>query len=748
LIHGTITDSLTGDPLPSAHVREAGTTRGTITSPSGQYALHLAPGMHRIVVSMIGYRPDTTDVTISGTTALNVRLRASDIVLPEIVVTGEDPAVEIIRRAIDRKRHWISKLGSYQMDAFTRQVIHRDTAIASVTESYTRGYWQQGDTLREVVLQRRQTANVPGSFNFASVGRIINFNDDEVRFFGYAFVGPTAPDALDYYTVHLVRTHHDRGHDIFEIALAPRSRVTPLFRGTIHIADESYALMGVDVEPNEAFQIPFVKEKHLRYKQQFAQYQDDIWLPIDIRIMADVRIGMVGISIPRFGFEQTSVITEYSINPQLPDSLFRRSRLVVDSSATHTDSSFWASHVVLPLTPAERHAYASLDSAQSLEVQFRPGGVTMTLGGDAGPATALLQYADLSFNRVEGLHLGIQYDEAVLPVLSARAGVAYACSRKSTSYAFGGSVFTSAAHTLGISVDGYRKVECRPEAGFYGPLLNSLTSLLFKNDYPDYYAAEGWRTSLLFAPSRRISTSLTFVNELHSALANATEYSLFSRSRSYRANEPIAEGMLRSLVLTMRLGEAAVPLNLATRDAIELTWEYSSPHFARSGFDFTRLEGCATLTVPTFSRSTLFSPGFVFRIAGGISSGTLPLQRSFTLESASSWIGPVGVMRGMEVKEFSGTSYVAVNAEHNFRSLPFLALGIPFLYERSIEFIVHGGTARTWNRGALPLLTASGWYGEVGFGINRLFDLLRADCTWRLTSPTGFRFTLSLAQIL
>jgi hypothetical protein len=748
IVHGTVSDVSTHEPLPAAHVRIAGSARGTITSPSGEYTLQLDAGTYTFIASMIGYRPETTLVVLSATTVVNHRLQSIDIVLPEVVVTNEDPAVEIIRRAIARKRQWINSLASYQMEAFTRQVLRRDTAIASVTESFTRGYWQQGDTLREVVLQRRQTANIPQSFNFASVGRIINFNDDEVRFFGFAFVGPTAPSALDEYEVHLKRTFRDRGGNVFEIALTPRRRTTPLFRGTIHIADESYALMGVDVEPNEAFQIPFVKEKHLRYRQQFALYQNEIWLPIDIRITADAAIGMVGISFPRFGFEQTSVITDYTINPQLPDSVFHKARLVIDSSAVRTDTTFWASHEVLPLTSEETTAYKSLDSTQSLDVQFKPGSITLQLS-DGGSATGtLLKYADVSFTRVDGLNLGAQYNETVMPILDVHTGFTYAFARKGGSYSIGGTLFSSESRIIGIGADGYRKSARRPEAGYFGSLVNTFTTLLHKNDYPDYYLVEGWQTSLVVAPSNRFRASFGFVNEVHTSLPVASEYSFFYRSRNFRPNDAIAEGKMRSLVLSMRYGEAPAPLNLVSRNVLELSIEYSSPQFAGSSFDFTRLEANGTLVVPTSSGSALMNPGFTFKVAVGMSGGTIPLQRAFMLESASSSMGPFGVMRAMEVKEFGGTEYVACNVEHNFRSLPFLALGIPFLYERSIEFIIHAGTARAWNRSALPVRDSGGWYSEAGFGVNRLLDLLRADCTWRFTNPTGFRFTLSVAQIL
>jgi phenylpropionate dioxygenase-like ring-hydroxylating dioxygenase large terminal subunit len=158
------------------------------------------------------------------------RMRPSDIVLPEVVVTAEDPAIGIIRRAIANKQRWIDRLASYEMQAFTRQTIYRDTAVAAINESFTKGYWQKGDTLREIVTQKRQTANVQPSFNFASVGRMLNFSDDRINFVGYTFVGPTAVDALDYYDYKLLRTRSAGGNDVYEIRMIPRTLTAPAVR--------------------------------------------------------------------------------------------------------------------------------------------------------------------------------------------------------------------------------------------------------------------------------------------------------------------------------------------------------------------------------------------------------------------------------------------------------------------------------------------------------------------------------------
>lgn len=762
VVSGIVLDANANERLASANIRVVGTSQGTVANAEGAYRLLLWPGKRIIIVSSLGYKPDTLHLMLTMDEVRNVALTPSDIILPEVVVSSEDPAIEIIRRAIASKRQWIERLKSFEMDAFTRQVLKRDTSIASITESFTKGYWQQGDTLREIIKQKRQTENIKSEFNFASVGRILNFNDDEIRFIGYSFVGPTAVDALDYYDYKLQRTRTSFGKEIHEIKMIPRTRTTPLFEGIINIAGDSYALMGVDVQPNEAFSLPFVKEKSLRYRQQFGLHESAYWMPADIRIDVSATISVIGISIPRITFSQTSVVSNYAINPTIPDSIFRKQRLTVDSLAITTfDSTLWRGSSVLPLTREEEQAYKMLDSTQTLDVQFRRGGFSFGLGVGEENSLSLFKYLDFSFNRVEGFHLGGKIEaDGLSTILNLRTATAYGFSDKRMKYNVGATIFTSPQRKLGFGVDVYRKIDHRPDAGYYGVFYNSLTSLLAKNDYQDYYQAVGWRTFIAFKPSNKYRGELSFTSEDHSSVQQNSDISLFAHSRSYRINPPIKDGRLRSLRFDARIGEDALPFEIIRRNSIELHTEYSNSNIG-SDFRFNRIWGKGTLTVPTLSRSLLFPQALTLRLSAGTSDGNVPSQRLFDLESASSGYAPFGVMRAMNVKEFSGTSYVALNAEHNFRSVPFLALGIPFLYENNIEFIVHSSVARTsgepiftvtpfdirYPNSTFPTNITNGWYSEIGFGFSRIFDLLRADFTWRLSAPGNFRFTLGVANL-
>jgi hypothetical protein len=752
LLRGSVADAASGDPLPAATVRILGTDRGTITNSRGEYLLRLGPEPRILVFSYLSYQSETLRVALGTDSAAAIRLRPSPVVIPEVLVLAEDPALEIIRQAIEHKRSWMNRLGSYQFEAFTRQVLRRDTAIASISESYTTGYMRSGDTLREIVRQKRQTKNLSAGENMAAVRRMVNFNEDRVTLFtinvnrtpsSYMFVGPTALDALEYYDYKLLSTSAVNGVDLYTIAVTPKSRVTPLFSGTITIADGTFAVMGVDLKPNETLAIPFLRNIDLRYRQQFALHDSIFWMPADIRIDGGFSVSIVGFSLPRIGVEQTSSIYDYALNVPVPDSIVRRRQVTVDSAAATYDEAFWKSHEVLPLTPEEALAYGSIDSTQTLDKQFEPKGPLSALG--EGGLSALFEHGTFRFDRVEGFFLGVHGKTDKIPHVSlyGEAGVGF--SDNLGKFKAGAVLYATRARTFGAGAEVYRSLERFPDGGYYGDVVNSLTALLDKNDYNDYFYAHGYRAYLTARAGRRIAAEASFLSEQHYTAFVTTQYGLFNGNDPFRVNPPAAEGLLRSVRLDLRLGPEAEPLGIASRTAIELSAERSSPSLGSSEFDFARYQGTAELSVETFAGGLLFPPMLHVLLGGGTSSGTLPPQRMFTLDARTSGYAPFGVLRGSRVREFGGDAYVMLSLEHNFRSIPFLALDIPFLYRNSIELVTHAAFAQAW-RG--PVSTTNGWYSEAGIGLARIFDILRADLTWRFRDPARFYVTLGISTLL
>lgn len=750
-LRGSVSDISSGDSLSAANIRILGSSRGTMTNSVGFYSLRIETGSQIVVYSYLGYEPDTLRIDSDRDTVYHARLRPSPLQFPEVVVLAEDPALEIIRKAIANKRLWMQKLKSYSFEAFTRQVLRRDTAIASIMEAYSSGFMATGDTLREIVKQKRQTENIPMEGNLAAVRRVVNFNEDEIRLLtarvqnrptAFTFVGATAPNALEYYDYKLLSTARVSGLEVYRIAMSPKTRLRPLFKGTITIADGTFAVMGVDLEPNEALAFPFTKDIVLRYRQEFALYDSIFWMPTNVRITGGVSVSFIGMSMPRIGIDIASTLTDYAINITIPDSIRQKPRLSVDSSAVVYDSTFWSENEVLPLTNEEATAYRTLDSTQTLAKQFAPRGPLVTMGSGSG--LGFLKYFDGRFNRVEAVFLGgkIDIDSATSFLdLHARAGIGFGDKRFKGEV--GATLYPISTRKVGVHAEVYRRLDLISDGGFYGPLHNSLTGLLYKNDYSDYFLTNGWRISVIGKPIKMVRSELSYINEQHSTLFAVTDYSLFNRNATYRPNPPIADGMMRSLRLDVRLGEPRVAFDLIIPDAVDVSVEHSTPSFLKSDFRFTRYSGTLTYSVETFGKDMFFAPVLRIRLTGGGGSGTLPPQRNFIVESRSSGFAPFGVLRGAREREFSGDRFAMLAVEHNFRSLPFLALNIPFLYRNNIEMIIHGAAAQSWG----GLTTTRGWYYEAGIGISRIFDVFRMDLSYRFNDPARFYFTIAVASI-
>jgi len=757
--HGKVLDEETGLPLPGVTFRVLQTGRGTVSGGDGAFLLTLPPGSYTIVVSSVGYLADTLSIALRSSLQQTIKLKPAPVVLQEVLVEAEDPGVGIIRRAIANKKKWMDLLQSYEFDAYTKQILRRDTSIASITESYTRGYWRRDDGLREVIHQRRQTENIPAAQNFTIVGQILNFNEDNIRLGGYTFVGPTAPDAPENYEFKLERIYEWRGVRVYEISLKPKSILKPLFDGTISIADSTYAVMRVNVKPNEAFRFPFIRGLTVNYQQRFSLFDQVFWMPVDISIQAGAELDFPGIAMPPFRLEHRSVLYEYRINPAISDSIFELRRITVDSAANKMDTTFWQANQVLPLTAVEEVAYRTLDSTQTLEKQFRPRGI---LASVSTVFESPIRFLDWRFNRVEGLFAGGRWkrDSVLTPWTQVVVGAGYGFSDKVWKWDFSLTHRILRRPFLSAGIQAYRRLDHRPDENFFSTFIITLGSLIRKNDYRDYYRASGWNSFIDFQPWRFLSLQLGYRSENQKSVANNTDFSLFSRNLRYRWNPTIHDGDLSSLELSIALrrprrGRFVTVGGFRPEDPLlRLKVEHSAPGLG-SNFDFTRYAFVISFRQPTFLSGLLFAPQLNLRVAGGTARGVLPPQRLFDLESRYTGTGPFGVLRTLRVKEFSGDRYLSASVEHNFRSLPFHWLGLRYLERKQIELIISGALGRTWLTGRtasqLPFVvrTTDGWHKEAGFAISRIFGLLRADFTWKLGKDAGesFFFSLSLADI-
>lgn len=98
-LSGTVSDSITGQPLAGASVYLANTTFGSSTNNNGMFQLTNIPnGSYQLMVSFIGYQTLTKTIDVSKNASLALRLNPQSQEMEEVVVTNKKIKKQIQNR--------------------------------------------------------------------------------------------------------------------------------------------------------------------------------------------------------------------------------------------------------------------------------------------------------------------------------------------------------------------------------------------------------------------------------------------------------------------------------------------------------------------------------------------------------------------------------------------------------------------------------------------------------------------------
>jgi hypothetical protein len=761
---GFVSDNETKQPLLGASIRLLESSQGTTTNLEGAYRILLAPGSHQIAFSYIGFCSDTLDVQVDSIAVQrDVFLQPTTVNMPEVVVIGnkQDPAEEIILEAIARKHQILSQLQSYRFDAYTKTEARiknpkkekPDTIIAALFETQTSCSWKAPDLYKEVITARRQSANFMPEQNMFTVDKIPNLNDDIIALDRYSVIGPTAENALEYYTYKMVDTLAMDNYRVFRIRVTPKNNLKPLFDGIISIADKSYMVMQVDVRGNEILDLSPMIDVHLQ--QQFALFENKFWLPVESKLKFRIEISFP--MVPEMNIEQYSLMHNYEINTELDGSLFDNFQIAVLPTADRVDTSYWQNVNMLPLTNEETAAYQQLDSLVTHAGFFSHAIMALANFSLPWKELKLTSFSDFfHFNRVEGAYLGAGLTtNELLPQSTITLRTGYAFAEKRGKYAVDIERYLSDRKIYSVGAGVYRKTSFREGEEFLSRGDITLLALLEKDDPVDYFEVTGWSLYSHVRPCASSSVEIRFLDEQHSSLTKTTDFSILYGSDKFRSNQPVIGGKLRSGSISFTYDTRKFLMSGMFDDYdrsqnsiwCTLKVEYSDKNILHGDFDFTCYSGSLNFYALTTSSGALRG-----NLRLGYAFGHVPPQRIFDLFGSTSDITPTGSLRTISIKEFAGDRLASLVLEHNFGSLPFRALGISFM--KNMDLILFTGSA--WSDLSIesraiqpvPLQTCTKVINEIGFGLGRLFTLLRLDFAWRLTGNAKNDFTVTFGSSL
>jgi hypothetical protein len=544
----------------------------------------------------------------------------------------------------------------------------------------------------------------------------------------------------------------------------------------------------MDLKPNSVIQFPApIQDFDLSYKQQFSNFGGEFWLPVDVRIEGLVEVGMVGLRFPAIGFRQVGRLSDYEVNVTHPDTIFNTfEQLTVDSTTIDTGDSLFVNEIeIIPLDTEEQIAYEKVDSTASIEKAFRPegfltrfidwdeeddnesSGSTGGSGGDNKPSLFSKLTRNLSplghFNRVDAFYFGLKHERRYVDGrLQSRSFVGY-----STGYGNDGLESLSYGVKLGwwplketrrfAVFSEYRaKTETRYNSDLFSPGLTTITSITGYPDYFDYYRNEGIQIGASYR-MREIPGSLRFsyINEDHSEIDYSTNYDILGRDEIQRPNSYIEEGNLSAFRLIWSEGDDKKALGAVGADDFEFSIEQSATMLG-SDWNYTRFKVDLYRQFETFYQRRFFPNTLNMRLNAGTYLGDLPIQKNEVLDVAPGIFTPFGAFRTKRFIPYEGASYVAFNAEHNFKSVPLEMLGWRNASKTGLSIITFGGIGKTWvkeeqvqefnSRYGLAPITADDLHMEVGVSLSNIFNLFRADVAYRVDQP-GFFFGVSVARL-
>ena len=755
-VRGKVVDAETGESLPAATIHVANTYRGTITNPEGLFELNPGAWPSDLVVRFMGYRTDTVHVTTPG--RITVRLQPAVIELGSVTVTGEDPGMQIMREVIRRKQIWRADLDSYEAQAYARLTFANDSGIVAITESASQAWWARGRGLREIKLGNRDTGNIPFGDQMPAAAVMLNLYDDDIDVGGHTLVGVTHPDALDSYDFSLLRSLRIDDVMIYDIGVSPKHRLVSGFVGQVRVLAGEYAMVDAELQPGEAFLFPPpITRFEVIFRQQFFNFDSEAWLPVDLRSETAVKISFGPLlSFPTVRVDVMGRFTDYRINVPVPDSLFEEGeQLVVDSAAVASGEVFGEEGVVVPYTPVEELAIASIDSTQGFAEQYAPQGpmgrmMRMQRAADEQHRRFSTEnWPDITprlyFNRVDGFHGGVGLSRAFGRFVEIRAGGGWSSHLEGADqWSYDGSLRLMTDRDKGIDLfleGGYQnKTELTFTSTHNSRLTNSISVLVVdRPDYFDYYRLDGtFVTAGLENGDLPISASVTWRSEHHGQLPTATSYDFRGRNVPQRPNVKITEGRLNSITFKASIGEPITPVfgNVSGVEHLSFTAEHTT---GGSDLQFQRYFLSGYWRQPIFLRRRLLPATLDLHAYVGTSRGDLPPQRVHIIERGIGYFRPFGTLRAVDGIPHSGRQVAAIFWEQNFRTVPFELMGLRILARNGYNLLIFGG------HGWIKDLE---WedYQEVGISLSGLFGLFRLDIAKSLNGP-GFGVGWGVARV-
>lgn len=638
--------------------------------------------------------------------------------------------------------------------------------IPYLEEYYFDGFWTKPDSLRLAIHALRihkpdddSTMNIqdwlplPNPFRFIHDPSSIGMENSE-KGDGDEPYWPMYPFSVGADSVY---DYKRTGEIVFEdnrvwiVAVKTRDPKTPGMTGTFYIDPLQKTVVGSDVIFNEAASVfaPDVNTQKTdkgfslnlsvqgsdnhRIKTKQALFYGTYWLPVQMEEEFEVHFMGIRLNIRRLiDFDAYLINPGQEEIPALADSgkqvaLFRDPELEAELfPEPGPDNRLSLEEQEALIRRFEDHFMSmSLVSDLLTSDRLSEDAVGMGLEKIGGRQLRTLQNIGkvASYNRVEGLglHCGISARD-LIPGTSIALSGSYGFKDQRWKGEAGWFWFPGGQKRFFIEGNAFRTLGFEEDQKMISTTKNSWTSLLFKEDYRDYYYKQGFSAGLGLKLTDNLAIKLDAVHQDETSAVSHSQLSLFRYKSRFRLNPQIAEGLYRGIEgrLLWRTHNWQWDLfgTVADKDLLggDFTFKTIQTHMAR------------TFRTGYHTRLYLF-------LNGMWSDGALPPQRWADF-GGKIFMDYHGHLRGIGYKSFTGDKTANAMAEYSINGSALHEAGLKWSPLKLMKFSLWSGAG--WSelldesldlaKGLnTSLITTDNLYHEFGLGLSDRFNILRLD---------------------
>ncbi|UEG48913.1 DUF5686 and carboxypeptidase regulatory-like domain-containing protein [Ferruginibacter lapsinanis] len=587
-IFGTVYNE-NGDLLPYASITIKGTSMGASANNRARFAIAVTPGTYTIVCQHVGYAAKSVTMTIDkeDKEAFFV-LFEQKLTLKEVIIKngGEDPAYDIIRQAIKRRKEYAGQVKGFTCDLYTKDMIKLrslpkkifgkklpdqdkmdmmlDTmgqGIIYLSESVASVASHQPDKFKMQVRSSRVSGSNSFGFTFPAFISLYQNNVSvfSEKFNPRGFVSPIADGAIGFYKFKFLGSFFEDGKEINSIKVIPRRNYEPLFSGIINITEGDWRIHSFDLTLSKKSQLEIIDT--LQITQIHLPVTTDVWR---------VKNQLLHFNFNQLGINAAgnflSVYSDYVIDPTFKKGFFDAVVIKYDTGANRKNVTYWDSVRPVPLEREEVKDYLvkdslfelrkdsaltknSVDSLKRRQGALKPLQVFWT-GIDRTHYSATNTYKwdiqplikNLQYNTVEGVVLSVDgYYDKNLKQSGARLLI-----KPSIRYGFN-NTHLNAWVDVGVrtrdfdsdqklkrqswNFSGGKRVSQFNKESSVTPLVNTIGTLLYGKNYMKIY--ENWFGNVVF--NKRFENGFKFsVNALYEdrlPIDNTTDFTFFKNDK-------------------------------------------------------------------------------------------------------------------------------------------------------------------------------------------------------------------------